>query len=139
MDITKIDSNFSLNEVEIDGDKQVYTLPAKEISLYGIVFEKDVGAFQRMPSNIAKDVSYNVGVLSSTTAGARARFSTNANEIVLSVKYRYLAQMSNMPKIGASGFTLMIESEEEGNLWQGYCRSTCLRNACGMLQFNHHT
>ena len=120
MDITKIDKNFLVNEVEIDGDKQVYILPAKEISLYGTVFEKEVGAFQRMPSSIAKQVTYNIEVLSSTTAGARARFSTNASEMVLSVKYRYLAHMSNMTRNGASGFTLMIESEEEGNKWVGH-------------------
>ena len=120
MEIAKIDNNFSVNEVKIDGDKQVYTLPSKEISLYGIVFEEEIGAFQRMPSSVAKQVSYNVGVLSSTTAGARARFSTNASEMVLSVKYKYLAHMSNMTRIGASGFTLMIESEEEGNKRAGH-------------------
>ncbi len=111
-DITKLDANFKQQEAVIDGNDKIFTLPCKEIDLYGATYDYERGWFQRMPCEIAKQITYNVEVLSSTTAGVRARFKTNSKKLGISVAYKYLAKMSNMPLSGCSGFTLLEETDE---------------------------
>lgn len=119
MKIDKIDPNFKVETAKIEENDIIYTLPCKEISLYGTIYDYDIGCFQRMDHEVAKSIDYNKEVLSSTTAGARAKFCTNAREITLSVKYRYLVEMSTMPKMGASGFTL-FENDGTCNKYVAY-------------------
>jgi hypothetical protein len=113
MDITKLDENFKINEAVIDGENKIYSLPCKEIDLYGTTYDEKLGWFQRMPYQIAKQITYNIEVLSSTTAGARAKFSTDAQELILSVSYKYIAKMNQMPFSGSSGFTLLEENDNK--------------------------
>ena len=115
MDITRLDENFKINETAIIDGKKVYKLPCKDISLYGTTYDQKLGWFQRIPHQIAKQITYNIEVLSSTTAGARAKFTTDSKEITLSVKYKYLAKMSHMPFTGSSGFVLLEETENGHN------------------------
>ncbi len=111
MDITKIDTNFKTENVIIDGDKKIYKLPCADIDLYGGFYDEEKGWFQRMPYDIAKQVSLGVEVLSSTTSGLRARFSSNSKKLILNVKYKYIAKMSNMPISASSGFILLEEKQ----------------------------
>ncbi len=112
MDITKIDKNFIQENAEFEQLTKVFTLPCSEIDLYGTEYDYNLGCFQRMDANVAKKINYNIEVLSSTTAGARARFKTNSKTLHLSVKYKYLAKMSNMSLSGSSGFSLLEENED---------------------------
>ncbi len=105
MDVARLDKNLAQEKGSLEDGYKAYTLPCENIDLYGVTYNKELGFFERMPYETAKKVSYCVEVLSTTTAGARARFKTNAKSMVISIKYRYLAHMNNMPRIGASGFT----------------------------------
>ncbi len=107
MDVSRLDKNLAQETGSLEDGYKAYTLPCAPIDLYGVEFNKELGFFQRMPYDIAKQVSYCVEVLSSTTAGGRARFKTNSKSLIVKVKYRYLAHMNNMPRIGSSGFTLI--------------------------------
>ncbi len=118
-DITKLDANFKQNEAVIDGDDKIYTLPCKEIDLYGAEYDNELGWFQRMPHDIAKQITYNIEVLSSTTAGVRARFTTNSKKLGIVVSYKYLAKMNQMPFSGSSGFILIDETENTQKLVGG--------------------
>ncbi len=114
MDIAKLDKNFSQSKGDIKKIDKVFVLPCKEIDLYGTNFDKNLGCFQRMNANVAKQIGYNIEVLSSTTAGVRARFKTNSKNLTISVNYRYLAKMSQMPLSGSSGF-ILLEEDDKGN------------------------
>lgn len=113
MDISKLDKNFAIKGSAIPCGMQEIILPSDKVDLYGIKYNKEEGFFERMDYDVAKKVSYNVEVLSSTTAGGRVRFSTDSKLIYLSVKYRYLARMSHMPFSGSSGFTLIDETDNK--------------------------
>ncbi len=111
-DITKIDKNFIQQQVEINGNEKIYTLPCEEIDLYGGHYDFDKGHFQRLPYEKAKEISYGVEVLSSTTAGMRARFTTNSKKFGIIARYKDLAKMNHMPRTGSSGFTILEETEK---------------------------
>ncbi len=111
-DITKLDVNFKQAQAEILGDDKIYTLPCSDIDLYGGHYDYDLNQFQRMDADAAKSVSYGVEVLSTTTAGMRARFKTNSKKIGISVSYNYLAKMTHMPLTGSSGFSLLEKTQE---------------------------
>ncbi len=110
-DITKIDANFKQQSAEISGNDKIYTLPNKDIDLYGGFYDFELGYFQRMDASVAKSVSYGVEVLSSNTAGIRAKFKTNSTKLGIEVSYKYLLNMSHMPLSGSSGFSLVEETE----------------------------
>lgn len=112
MDITKIDKNFGTNAATAPDELRRETLPSDNVALYGIKFNKEKGFFERMPQDIAKGVNENVEVLNTDTAGGRARFSTDSKTLYLTVKYKRLAKMSNMPLSGCSGFSLLEECDK---------------------------
>lgn len=111
MEISKIDKNFATGEAVIPRGTKEVVLPSDNIGLYGIKYDEEKGFFGRMDYETAEKVSYNVKVLSTTTAGGRARFSTDSKVFYLSVKYKYLAKMTNMPLSGSSGFSLIDETD----------------------------
>ena len=88
MEVSRLDKNLAQEKGSLEEGYKAYTLPCKEIDLYGVNYNKELGFFERMPYETAKKVSYLVEVLSTTTAGARARFRTNSKSMVISVKYR---------------------------------------------------
>ena len=120
MDISRLDKNFCEQEAKIEDGEITLKLPCEQISLFGTTYDFERGWFQRMPYEKAKSVSYLVEVLSSTTAGARARFSTDSKKFSLTVKYKYLAESSNQSRLGASGFSV-FEETEDGYKYVGVC------------------
>lgn len=112
MKIDQIDKNLATVKSEIGIDNEVLSIPSSKIDLYGVHYDQNLGCFQRMSHSVAKSINYNIEVLSSTTAGARARFETDSAQITLSISYRYLAKMNQMAHSGASGFSLLEETKK---------------------------
>ena len=115
MEIELLDKNFATVNDGENGEKAVYTIPHEKFGLYGVYFAEDEKRFRRLPSEVADNISYNLSVLSTNTAGGRLRFSTNSNTIGLEVTYPSLAHMTHMPYTGCNGFSLLEEKGKKFN------------------------
>ena len=111
MKIEKIDTNFKKEALK-KSDKVCYSIPCEKFDLYGVYYDEDLHQFVRMDKHIAKNVSDNVGYLSTHTSGGRIRFSTNSSTIGISVTYPSLNQMNHMPLTGSCGFALVEKLED---------------------------
>lgn len=105
-DISKIDKNFAVNNVNTDGIK-FYDVAQRPFKIYGV--HKENGVFVRMKKEIAKSVSEGVAALNFNTAGGRLRFKTNARRIVLKCKTELGRVMIHMPETGRCGFDLYAD------------------------------
>ena len=112
MDISKIDKNFAVGEFRDYGEIRYYNIPCAPFDLYGVYYEKETERFVRMPSEIADRVNDGVKILNGHTAGGRIRFSTDSDIIAISVTYRELWEMDNMPLAGSAGFVLLEETDK---------------------------
>ena len=117
MEISNIDTNFKISKTENNQLQKLYTLPHKDIALYGFCNNPtenrpDGTYFSRLPYELAKNISYNMEVISTNTSGVRARFSTNSKFVTLTIKYKDLTKSSNMSLLCTSGFTLLEETEK---------------------------
>ncbi len=116
MEIANIDSNFKITKTNDNEFQKLYTLPHKDIALYGF-FKNPMESrpegtiFSRLPYELAKNISYNMEVISTNTSGVRARFSTNSKFISLTIKYKDLTKSPEMSLLCTSGFTLLEETK----------------------------
>lgn len=113
MDIKKIDKNFQVHNIGSLQDKKVYTLPHKDIPLYGLYgeeYDEQRELFCRLPYNLSKSVSESVLALSNVPCGVRVKFSTNSTQVTLSVGYECVIYTSRMPLTATSGFVLLEET-----------------------------
>ena len=115
MKIELLDKNFAVINDGEPGEKAVYTIPHKNFGLYGVYYAEDEKRFRRIPSEVADNITYNLSVLSTNTAGGRLRFSTNSKTIGIEVTYPSLAHMTHMPYTGCNGFSLLEEKGKKFN------------------------
>ena len=123
MDVASFDTNFIIAKTQDNQLQKIYKLPHKDIALYGFYgspMEKrlDGTYFSRLPYELAKNVSYNMEVISTNTSGVRARFSTNSKFITLTIKYKDLTKSPEMSLLCTSGFTL-LEEKKNGTEFAG--------------------
>lgn len=107
MDISKLDSNFTLEQVDTK-NITFYSSDTEAFSIYGI--HKEDGVFVRMPKDIAKSVSEGVNELNLCTAGGRVRFMTNSKKIVIACRADFGAMMDHMTEVCRCGFDLYADS-----------------------------
>ena len=113
MGIEKIDKNFDTRQkIDVNG-AQVYDIPSKEFSLFGVYFDSIADRFVRMDSKIAAKVSAGVCSLNMHTAGGRLCFATDSSFLQLAAQYSVLTEMVHMPLTGSAGFSL-FEMTEHG-------------------------
>ena len=111
VDISKIDSNFSI-ETKIDKeDIRFYKIDDYPFNIYGIF--KENGKYRRIPECVAKSVSEGVYALHANTTGGRVRFVTDSDYIVISVKMNGGHRSPRSPLIASSGFDLYVENRHE--------------------------
>ena len=113
MQIEKLDKNFAVLNDGDGTEKAVYTIPHEKFDLYGVYYQEDEKRFRRIPKEIADNISYNLSVLSTNTAGGRLRFATDSNTLGLQVTYPFLAHMTHMPYTGCNGF-MLLEVTDKG-------------------------
>ena len=116
MDVASFDSNFVIAKTQNNEIQKLYKLPHKDIALYGFCNNPtenrpDGTYFSRLPYELAKDISYNMEVISTNTSGIRARFSTNSKFVTLTIKYKDLTKTPEMSLLCTSGFTLLEETK----------------------------
>lgn len=108
--ISNIDKNFAVpDSVKKDG-VVFYNAESEPFKIYG-VFKED-GLFRRMPLDVAKSVSENVGQLSMHTAGGRVRFVTDSAHIYISAKTPAVGKMPHFALTGSAGFDLYEKTDD---------------------------
>lgn len=108
-DITKIDSNFQVqNKVEKE-NLVFYDIEQAPFRIYGV--EKENGKFRRMPETVAKNVSEGVYGLHTNTAGGRVRFVTDSNYVAIHAEMDGIPYFSHMPVSGFAGFDLYAKED----------------------------
>ena len=116
MGIEKIDKNF-IQAGRLEGDVVYYDASKPPFELFGVKYDSNIG-YYRVPDNVATACSSEVLHLSNDSAGGRIKFSTNATKIGLKVYYKLFYDFGHMCRSGASGFTL-IEETDGKNLFVG--------------------
>ena len=69
--------------------------------------------YSKIPAELVKRVSFGLETVNSNPSGGRVRFSTNSKEFTISMKYAEIYYMGHMPPSGASGFTLLEETDKK--------------------------
>ncbi|MBQ7346400.1 MAG: hypothetical protein IJW55_00430 [Clostridia bacterium] len=109
MDISKIDTNFSLPSNVKKEDIVWYDAADDPFVICGAV-RKD--PYLRMPDEVAKAVSTGVHELCRNTAGVRARFCTDSPYIAIRCEWDKQSRMTRMAFCGICGFDLYSMSEK---------------------------
>lgn len=103
MEIAKIDPNFTLpGAVQLE-DIEWLDAASAPFVIHGAT---DTNPYARMPLEVAKTVSEGVQILSTNTAGIRARFCTDSPYIAIRAEWDGQCRMPHMPFTGISGFDL---------------------------------
>ncbi|MBQ7236766.1 MAG: hypothetical protein IJX03_06415 [Clostridia bacterium] len=111
MKIEQLDKNFEIVNDGDGGEKAVYTIPHEKFDLYGVYYSEEEKRFRRVPKEVADNISYNLSVLATNTAGGRLRFCTNSGTIGIEATYPFLAHMTHMPYTGSNSFYLLEKTE----------------------------
>lgn len=107
--ITEIDKNFK-NEKAYRPDMVLYNVKEKPFKLYGLVESED-NAFKRIPTEVAQQISSGVKYCHTHTSGARVRFKTNSEYIILKARMSSFTVLPHMPITGTSSFDLYADGE----------------------------
>ena len=114
-DISKIDTNFSVeSSLNIDNIK-FYDINDNHFSLYGVFREN--GLYRRLPEKVAESVSEGVYALHTHTAGGRIKFITDSTFIAIKAVMHDIGKMPHFAITGSAGFDLYVGKKEE------YCNS----------------
>ena len=113
--ITEIDKNFK-NENAYRPDMVLYNVKEKPFKLYGFV-ECEDNAFKRIPTEVAQQISSGVKYSHAHTSGARVRFKTNSEYIILKAKMSSFTVLPHMPITGTSSFDLYADGEYVSTLF----------------------
>ena len=110
MEVAKIDPNFTLpGAVQLE-DVEWLDAASEPFVIYGAI---RTNPYARLPMDVARTVSEGVQVLSTHTAGIRARFCTDSPYIAIHVEWDVQSRMPHMPFLGISGFDLYRVSETD--------------------------
>lgn len=89
-----------------------YDISQEPFQLFGLI--RNNGELCRMPEAAAKQVSENVLKYHAFTTGGRLAFRTNSQKVTLSVKYKHILKIENLPLIGIAGFDLYSNGRHKG-------------------------
>ncbi len=103
MEIAKIDPNFTLPGAVQRDDIVWLDAASAPFVIYGAT---QTNPYARLPMEVAKTVSEGVQILSTHTAGIRARFCTDSPYIAIRAEWDGQCRMPHMPFTGISGFDL---------------------------------
>ena len=103
MEIAKIDPNFTLPGAVQQEDIVWLDAASEPFVIYGAT---DTHPYARLPMEVAKTVSEGVQVLSTHTAGIRARFCTDSPYIAIRAEWNGQCRMPHMAFLGICGFDL---------------------------------
>ncbi len=111
MDISKTDSNFTVNATFDISGLDIYSADIEPFKIYGLILpEGPDGVFKRIPTKNAKEVSDKVYSLHTHTAGGRVRFKTNSRAIAIFAKMHSVGKMSNFSITGSAGFDMYVNN-----------------------------
>ncbi len=79
-------------------------------SIHGLLDPRGVGAYRRLPADIADATSANVARLSRHAAGGRIRFATNAESMTLRVSMAPNGRMAHCTPMLETGFDLYMDT-----------------------------
>ena len=108
-DISKVDKNLAVSATIQKDGLCFYDVKKPPFAIYGLLFEN--GKFRRMPEQAATNVSENIYLLHTFTAGGRVRFRTNSKRIAIQVKLARMGSGIQQPLLGSSGFDLYMERD----------------------------
>ena len=110
-DISKIDTNFSVEtSLNIDNIK-FYDINDNRFSLYGVFREN--GLYRRLPEKVAESVSEGVYALHTHTTGGRIKFITDSTFIAIKAVMPDIGKMPHFAITGSAGFDLYVGKKEE--------------------------
>lgn len=107
-DISKIDKNFAVKEVDENGFKW-YDSTEDVFSVFGL-WQDEKGYF-RVPDDVGEKTSNGVARLARHTCGGRIIFETNTSKIAIDVKGKQ-DKMAHFPLTGSIGLDIYLD---EGN------------------------
>lgn len=113
MDITEIDKNFKLPEVN-EPDIEWFDARETPFALHGVFFDEKADRFLRMPDDVSKKVSVGVHFGAYVSTGGRLRFSTNSPYIAIKAIIPSESVMNHMPVVGSHGFSLYCNHQYKG-------------------------
>ena len=87
-------------------DLKLYDVRENPFRIYGLHEPEKGGNFNRLPDDVAKNVSENVAMLAKHTAGGRVRFKTDSEYIVIKAIMKEITRFPHMPLTGTTGFDL---------------------------------
>ncbi len=104
-DISKIDKNFAVKNVDENGFKW-YDSTEDVFSVFGL-FHDEKGYF-RVPDDVGERTSNGVAKLARHTCGGRIVFETNSRKIAIDIKGKQ-DKMAHFPLTGSVGLDLYID------------------------------
>lgn len=109
-DISQLDKNFAGEEIKYEGLK-TYNIKEQPFKLYGLHKPYEEEGFKRMPHDVAGKMNKQIQSLYLNTSGARVRFRTDSQRIVLRCIMSKIYNSSHMAQAGSSCFDLYVDGE----------------------------
>ncbi len=104
--LSQIDKNLEVNTAITATDIEWYDVTEAPFEVCGVFYDKNEGAFLRMPREISKTVSPKVDALNAKTSGGRVRFKSDSDYIAITVELSDGGPMAHMASAGQNGFDL---------------------------------
>ena len=108
MDITEIDKNFKLPQVN-EPDIEWFDAREAPFALHGVFFDEGTDRFMRMPYDVADKVSVGVRFGAHMATGGRLRFITDSKYVAIKAVIPSYFPMNHMPVVGSHGFSLYAD------------------------------
>lgn len=108
-DLSKIDKNFKIEtKIEKQGIR-FYSIDEPPFKIYGVF--KENGKYCRMPGEVAKTVSENVGILNYETSGGRVRFITDSPYVAINITMNAVGKAPHFALTGSAGLDLYVKED----------------------------
>ena len=110
MRLDELDKNVKVTDVN-KPDIKLYSVREEPFEIYGLYNPKEKGDFKRMPEDVARAASKNVEIMNHMTSGARVRFKTDSEYVMLKAVLPSLWLVDCMPITSSSGFDMYVDGE----------------------------
>ena len=107
MEISELDTNFSLEAIPSDLEVVYYDVKELPFSVYGV--KHDGRSFKRLPSEIARSISGGVASLCGNASGGRVTFETDSPFVALVAEMTNVGKMPHFTTVGSCGFDLYAD------------------------------
>lgn len=111
-----VDRNLQVNKNVDETGARFYSVREDPFDVYGLYNYRTEKTFKRLPDELS-DLSWGIKNLYRNTAGARVRFSTDSDYIIIRAKMSQISKMPHMPLISSAGFDLYTDCKESGISW----------------------